>query len=62
MSSLVWLGLAVILVATVALVGKGPKGGKPVEKTQLMKTARVALIGGVVVCAALGIFGAFGHH
>jgi hypothetical protein len=62
MSSMVWLGLAVILVATVAVLGSGPKGGKPVAQTSLMKTARVALIGGVVVCAALGIVGAIGRH
>ena len=61
MSALVWLGLAAILVAGVALTRTGPKGGKPVANTRLMGTARYVLILGVIVCSALGIFGAFGH-
>ncbi len=61
MSSLVWLGLAVFLVAIVALTGTGPKGGKPVARTRLMGTARVFLIGGILVCAVLGLMGALRH-
>jgi hypothetical protein len=59
MSSLVWLGLAAVLVTFVALTGTGPKGGKPVAKTRLMGTARYVLIMGVVICAGLGVFGFF---
>lgn len=58
MNSVVWLGLAVGLVAAVALTGIGPKGGKPVARTRLMGTARAILIVGILVCAALGVFGA----
>jgi hypothetical protein len=61
MSSLVWLGLAVILVVIVALTGTGPKGAKPVARTRLMGTARVFLIGGILLCAALGVMGALRH-
>ncbi len=61
MSSLVWLGLAVILVAAVALTGRGPKGGKPVGHTRLMKSARFFLVVGILLCGALGIFGTL-HH
>ena len=61
MSSLVWLGLTVFLVVVVALTGAGPKGGKPVARTRLMKTARFFLVGGIVVCAALGVMGALRH-
>jgi hypothetical protein len=61
MSSLVWIALAVILVTAVALTGAGPKGGKPVARTRLMGMARMILIVGVVVCCALGVFGAFKH-
>lgn len=61
MSSLVWLGLTVLLVVVVALTGTGPKGGKPVARTRLMGTARVFLIGGVLVCAALGLAGLLRH-
>jgi hypothetical protein len=61
MSSIVWLCLAGVFVAIVALTGAGPKGAKPVANTRLMGMARYVLIVGVVVCAALGIFGAFRH-
>jgi hypothetical protein len=59
MSSLVWLGLTVVFVVVVALTGLGPRGGKPVARTALMRTARGVLIAGVVVCAAIGLWGAF---
>jgi hypothetical protein len=59
MSSIVWLGLAVIFVAGVALTRTGPKGGKPVANTRLMGAARHVLVLGVIVCGALGVFGAF---
>ncbi len=42
-----WLGIlaiAVVLVALVAFVGARPKGGRPVEGTQLMMMARVVAI------------------
>lgn len=61
MSSLVWLGLTVFLVAIVALTSTGPKGGKPVSRTRLMGTARVFLIGGILVSAALGLMGLLRH-
>jgi hypothetical protein len=59
MSSLVWLGLTVVFVVAVALTGLGPKGGKPVARTALMRTARGVLVIGIVACAALGLWGAF---
>jgi hypothetical protein len=59
MSSLVWLGLAVLLTVAVALIGAGPKGGKPVARTGLMKAARFILIVGIVGCAAVGILSRF---
>lgn len=62
MSPIVWLGLTVVLVAVVALTRTGPKGGKPVGRTRLMGAARSVLIVGIVVCAALGIFGAVRPH
>lgn len=58
MNPLVWLGLVVVLVGVVALLGVGPKGGKPVARTRLMKTARVFLIGLILVFGAFGLFGA----
>jgi hypothetical protein len=61
MSSIFWLGLAVLLVTAVALTGAGPKGGKPVARTRLMGMARYVLIVGVVVCGVLGVFGAIRH-
>jgi hypothetical protein len=61
MSSLVWLGLAVVLVAGVALTGSGPKGGKPVGHTRLMKSARFFLFGGILLSGVLALVGAFRH-
>lgn len=61
MSSFVWLGLAVLLVAGLALSGGGVKGAKQVGRTRLMGAARFFLIGGVILCGALGIFGSFRH-
>jgi hypothetical protein len=58
MSSIFWLCLAVFFVTAVALTGTGPKGGKPVARTRLMGTARHIFVLGVIVCGALGIFGA----
>ena len=61
MNGLVWIALALILVTAVALTGGGPKGAKPVARTRLMGTARYVLVVGIVVCGALGAFGAFRH-
>jgi drug/metabolite transporter (DMT)-like permease len=58
MSSLVWLGLAAILVGVVALTRTGPKHGKPVQNTRLMGMARYVLVLGIIACAAVGVFGA----
>jgi hypothetical protein len=61
MSSLVWLGLAVVLAVSVALTGHGPKGAKPVARTGLMKAARGILIVGIIASAVMGLSGAFRH-
>lgn len=59
MTPLVWLGLAILLVGVAAFTGMTPRGGKPVARTHLMGAARFFLIGGILLCAALGLFGAF---
>ncbi len=61
MSSLVWLGLMVVLVVAAVLSHHTPKGGKPVTGTRLMKSARGILIVGIVVCGAIGVWSAFRH-
>jgi hypothetical protein len=61
MNSIVWLGLTALLVVVVAVTRTGPKGGKPVANTRLMGTARYVLFLGIVVCGALGLFGAIRH-
>lgn len=58
---MVWLGLAAILVGVVALTRTGPKGGKPVQNTRLMGMARYVLVLGIIICGALGVFGAIRH-
>jgi hypothetical protein len=58
MNPLGWLGLTVLLVVGVVLTGLGPKGGKPVARTGLMKVARFVLIAGMILCGALGVFSA----
>ena len=62
MNALLWLAMAVILVTAVALTGTAPKGGNPVGRTHLMGVARLVLLAGVVVCGALGVFGAIRPH
>jgi hypothetical protein len=54
-SPLVWLAITVVFVVIVALTGTGPKGGKPVARTRLMKTARIMFIVAVFVCGGLGV-------
>jgi len=48
-----WLGIlsiAVVVIALVSFVGARPKGGRPVEGTQLMTVARVvALVTGLAI-------------
>lgn len=48
-----WLGLLAVVVVVIALfsfVGARPRGGRPVEGTQLMMVARVvALVTGLAV-------------
>lgn len=61
MSSFVWLGLTVTFVVAVVLVHVVPVGGKPVAGTRLMKSARLVLIGGIIVCGALGLVASLGH-
>jgi heme exporter protein D len=58
MSSIVWLALTVSFVVLVVLTGHTPRGGKPVARTGLMKAARSVLLGGILVCGALGVWGA----
>jgi hypothetical protein len=58
MSSLVWLGLAVVLVVVSTLAGVDPKGGKPIARTKLMKAARSVLIAAAVTCGVVGLAGA----
>jgi uncharacterized membrane protein YozB (DUF420 family) len=38
------LGIVVVVIAIVSVLGARPKGGRPVERTQLMGVARVVLI------------------
>jgi hypothetical protein len=61
MSWLVWLVVAVVLTAGVALTGGGPKGARPIAGTRLMKSARLFLILGILVCGGLGLAGAIRH-
>jgi len=61
MSSLIWLGLVVVLVVDAVLTHLAPKGGKPVAGTRLMKSARRILIVVVVVSGAIGVWSAFKH-
>lgn len=59
MSSIFWLGLTVIFVVGAVLTGHTPKGGKPVARTGLMRTARSVLVGGIIACGAAGLWDAF---
>ena len=49
------------MVVDVVLTHHTPKGGKPVDGTRLMKSARGILVVGVIVTGAIGIWSAFKH-
>jgi hypothetical protein len=61
MNPFVYLAITVILVGVVALTGTGPRGGKPVARTRLMKTARLFMFAGVLLFAGLGVAAAVRH-
>ena len=61
MNPFVYLAITVLLVVAVALTGTGPKGGKPVARTRLMKTARLFLFAGMVLFAGLGVAATVRH-
>jgi hypothetical protein len=61
MNPFFWLGLTVVLVVGVALTGTGPKGGKPVARTRLMKSARFFLIFGILVCGGIALSAVVRH-
>jgi uncharacterized membrane protein YozB (DUF420 family) len=44
MNWLAILGIVVVVIAIVSVLGARPKGGRPVERTQLMGVARIVLI------------------
>jgi uncharacterized membrane protein YozB (DUF420 family) len=44
MNWLVWLGLAVVIVAIAAVTGIKPKGTRPVSHSRMMTMARIALV------------------
>lgn len=52
---IVWLVLTLVLVVIVAVTGIAPRGGKPVARTRLMKSARVVLILGILVLGGLSL-------
>jgi len=50
MSGIGILGLVVVAIAVVAVLGARPRGGRPVERTQLMGVARfVLIIAGLII-------------
>jgi hypothetical protein len=56
MNPLFWVAAALLLAVVAALTGFAPKGGKPVARTKLMKTARWFLFALVIVCVGIGLF------
>ena len=53
MSWIVWLGLAVVVVAIAAVTGVKPKGTRPVAHTRMMGVGRIALFALIVIFAYL---------
>ena len=53
MNWVIWLSLAVVVVAIAAVTGIKPKGTRPVAHTRLMGVGRIALIVIVVIFAYL---------
>jgi uncharacterized membrane protein YozB (DUF420 family) len=50
---LVWLGLAVVVVALAAVTGIKPKGTRSVSHSRMMGMARLALLAIVIIFAYL---------
>jgi hypothetical protein len=61
MNPFVYLALTVLLVLAVVLTGTAPKGGKPVARTRLMRTARLFLVAGMVLFGGLGVAATVRH-
>ena len=55
MSWIVWVGLAVVIVALAAVTGIKPKGSRPVAGTRLMGVGRVVLL----IIAGIFVYMAF---
>jgi hypothetical protein len=55
MSWFVWLGLAALITALVAITGIQPKGARSVTHTHLMGMGRLALLILVIVLAYLAL-------
>ena len=53
MSSLAWLGLAVLITAVAAITGIKPKGTRHVAHTRLMGMARLVLLALAIILAYL---------
>ena len=53
MSWYVWLGLAALVTAVVAITGGQPEGTRPVAHTRMMGMARLALLVIVIIFAYL---------
>jgi uncharacterized membrane protein YozB (DUF420 family) len=49
--SWIWIvGIAVVVIAVVSVLGAQPKGGRPVDRSQLMGVARfVLIIAGLII-------------
>jgi uncharacterized membrane protein YozB (DUF420 family) len=52
---LVWLGLAVVIVAIAAVTGIKPKGTRPVSHSRMMGMARFALLVIVIILVYLAL-------
>ena len=61
MTWVVWLALAVVLTAAVAVTGITPKGTRPVGQTHLMGVARLVLLLLVIILAYLAFRARYGH-
>ena len=53
MSSLIWLGLGVLITALAAITGIKPKGTRHVAHTRLMGVARLVLLALIIIFAYL---------
>lgn len=55
MTWLAWLAAAVVLTASIGVLGLQPKGTRPVAHTHMMRGARIALLAVIIILIYIAV-------